>query len=98
MTLVMLTVRAVAMAAGMRHQLLVRAFRALDLHHRAGLGAAVLHRRESARVVRREPMPILRQEVGRETVDDRGQPDHLTVPQRMPKPSIKPLMRSMARA
>ena len=35
LTLMMLTVRAMAVAAGMRHQLLLRASRALDLHHGA---------------------------------------------------------------
>ena len=46
LTLVMLAVRAVAMAAGVRHQELMRTFRALDLHLAAGLRAALFHGRE----------------------------------------------------
>jgi len=69
LTLMMLAVRAVAMAAGMRHQFLMRATRALNLHHRAGVRAAVFHRRECAQVIRREPVSILRQEVVLEAVD-----------------------------
>jgi len=45
LTPVMLTVRAVVMAAGVRDQNPVRAVRALDLHVEAGLGAAMFHRR-----------------------------------------------------
>jgi hypothetical protein len=37
-----LTVRAMTMAAGVWHQFLVLASRAFDLHHGAGLGAALL--------------------------------------------------------
>lgn len=44
LTLVVLAVRAVAMAAGVRHALVVCAFAAPDLHHGAGRGAAMLHR------------------------------------------------------
>jgi hypothetical protein len=43
-----------------------------------------------------ELVPILRQKVGLEGVDDFGQTDHLTCPQVMLKPSIRPLIRSMA--
>ena len=96
LTLMMLTVRAMAVAAGMRHQLLLRASRALDLHHGAGLGAAVFHRRQGSIVVGRESIPVLRQEVSLEGVDDGSQPDHVTFPQAMPKPSMRPLMRSRA--
>ncbi len=45
-TLMVLTVRAVAMAAGMWHQFLMLASRAFDLHHGAGLCAALFHGRE----------------------------------------------------
>ena len=96
LTLIVLTVGAVAVAAGMRHQFLLRASRAFDLHHGAGLGAALFHRRQGSIVVGRESVPVLRQEVGLEGVDDGRQTDHLTCPQRMPKPSIRPLMRSRA--
>ncbi len=43
LTLMVLTVRAVAMTAGMGHQLLVLASRAFDLHHGAGLRATLFH-------------------------------------------------------
>ena len=95
-TLMVLTVRAVAMAAGMWHQFLMLASRAFDLHHGAGLCAALFHGRECSIVVRAESVPVLCQEVGLEGVDDGSQADHLTFPQVMPKPSIRPLIRSMA--
>jgi len=91
-----LTVRAVAMAAGVGHQFLMRASGAFDLHHGAGLRAALFDGRERSIVVRRESVPVLRQEVGLEGVDDASQADHLTFPQVMPKPSIRPWIRSMA--
>jgi hypothetical protein len=43
-----------------------------------------------------EPVPVLRQEAGLEAIDDFSQANHLTFPQSMPKPSIRPLMRSRA--
>ena len=91
-----LTVRAVAMAAGMRHQPLVFASRAFDLHHGAGLCAALLHGRECSIVLSGESVPVVRQKVRFEGVDDRSQADHLILPQVMAKPSIRPLIRSMA--
>src|SRR5471032_454477 len=44
LTLMVLTVRAVAMATGMRHRSLMRTFAVLDLHLGAGLCAAIFHR------------------------------------------------------
>ena len=41
LTLMMLAVQAVAVAAGMRHPFLMLTFRVFDLHHRAGLRAAM---------------------------------------------------------
>jgi hypothetical protein len=38
----------------------------------------------------------LREEIRLEGVDDRSESDHLACPQTEEKPSIKPLMRSMA--
>ena len=96
LALVVLAVLAVAMAAGMRHPFLMRASCALDVHHGAGFCAALFHRRECPSVLGSEPVPILRQEVGLEAVDDGGQADHLTRPQAMPKPSIRRLIRSRA--
>jgi len=72
------------------------AFRALDLHLEAGLGTAVLHRRQCPRVLEGDAVSVLRQEVGLEGGDDRSQRDHMTFPQLTAKPSIKPLMRSRA--
>ena len=93
---VVLAVRAVAMAAGVRHQDLMLAPRALHLHLGAGLRAAVSHGRQRPRVVGREFVAVLREEVGREGFDDGSEQDHLTSLQPMAKPSIKPLMCSMA--
>ena len=69
--------RAVAVAAGMRHQLLLRTFRAFHLHLRAGFGATVFHRREGASVFRPESIPAGGEQVGFEGIDDSGQADHL---------------------
>jgi hypothetical protein len=96
LTLVVLTVRTMAMATGMRHPFLMRTFAALDLHHGTGLCAAVFHRRDGSIVFRPESVPVLRQEVCLEGFDNGRQAHHLTVPQAMLKPSIKPLMRSRA--
>ena len=96
LTLMMLAVRAVAVAAGMWHQFLMLTCRAFDLHHGAGLRAAMFHGRECAVVIRRELIPVLRQEVRLEGVNDGSQADHLTCPQVMEKPSIRPLIRAMA--
>ena len=70
LTLVVLAVRAVAMAAGMRNQYPMLTGRAFGLHLGAGLRAALLHGRECAPVVRRESVLVVRQEVGFEGVDD----------------------------
>jgi hypothetical protein len=80
----------------MRHQRLMLAFGTFDLHLQARLRAAMRHRRESAQLVKRQFVPVLRQEVCLEGVDHGRQPDHLTFPQSMEKLSIRPLMRSMA--
>ena len=96
LTLMVLTVWAVAMAAGVRDQHLMLASGALDLHLRAGLRAAVFHRRERAHVVGSEAIAVLRPQVRFEGFDDRGKPDHLTCLQAMVKPSIKTLIRSRA--
>ena len=91
-----LAVGAVAMAAGVGHQLLMFTSCAFDLHLSAGGGAALFDGRECARVVRRESKPVLREEIGFEGVDDTRQPDHLTDPQVILKLSIRLLIRSMA--
>ena len=87
-----LTVRAMAMTAGMRDQQGLR----LHLHLRAGVAAALLHRRQGPQVLGRESIPELCAQVDLEGLDDCGKPDHLTCPQVIAKLSIKPLMRSMA--
>ena len=96
LTLMVLTVRAVAMAAGMRHQLLMFALRAFDLHHGAGVRAALLQGGQCAVVRRGESVPVLRYEIRLEGFDDFSQADHLTCPQAMLKPSIRALIRSSA--
>jgi hypothetical protein len=80
LALMVLTVRAVAMAAGMRHQRLMRTLRAFDLHLGAGLRAAVLHGAQGALVSGQQTRAVLGEQFGFEGVDDRGQADHLTAP------------------
>jgi hypothetical protein len=96
LTLVVLAMRAVAVATGMRPQCLMFAFGAFDLHLQARLRAAMRHRRQGAQVVKGQFVPVLRQEVCLEGVDHGSQPAHLTFPQSMEKRSIRPLIRSMA--
>ena len=96
LALVVLAVRAVAMAARMWHQRLMLAFAAFDLHLWAGLRAAVFHRREGLSVHGAELGSVLREELRLEGVDGRSEADHLTIPQAMVNPSIRALMRSMA--
>ena len=96
LALVVLTVRAVAMAAGMGHQRLMIALGAGDLHLRTGLGAAVLHRRQRPRVLGSQALPVLREERRLESVDEPSQANHLIAPQAMVNPSIRALIRSMA--
>ena len=91
-----LAVWTVAMTAGVRNQALMLAAGALDVHLAARLGAAWFHGRECPRVLGFEFVPVLRQEVSAEGIDNGGEPDHLICPQEIPKPSIRPLMRSMA--
>ena len=70
LTLMMLAVRAMAMAAGMRHPLLMLTFQALNLHLGAGLRAALFYGRECPIVPRPEPVTVLRQKVRLEGFDD----------------------------
>jgi hypothetical protein len=70
LALVVLTVRAKAMAAGMRHEVVVRTVTALNLHHRTGRAAAMLDRRQRLYLVKAQPVTKLRQEVGSEFGDD----------------------------
>jgi len=69
---------------------------ALHLHLRAGLRTAESHRCECLQMRGRQLATVLGAEVGSEGVDHSGQPDHLTFPQEMAKPSIRPLMRRVA--
>ena len=68
--LVVLTMRAVAMAAGVWNQDLVLATGALHLHLGTGVSAALLDGRERAIVIGGEAVAVLREELGREGVDD----------------------------
>jgi hypothetical protein len=96
LALVGLTVRAVAVAAGMGHQTLMPALRALHLHARARLAAALTDGGQRPQVLGAEPVAVLRQEIRLEGLDDGSQPDHFTAPQAMENPSIRALMRSRA--
>ena len=92
----MLAVRAVAMATGMRHSLLMPTGRALNVHLEAALRTAMFHRRQRLSVSRRQPVPILRQNICLEGLNDCRQADHLIRPQVREKLSMRPLIRSSA--
>ena len=94
--LVGLTVRAVAMAAGMGNQAVVRALRARQLALRAGVRAALPDRGQRLQVIGCQPLAVLRQEIRLEALDDWCEPDHFTVSQAMENPSIRALMGSSA--
>jgi hypothetical protein len=72
----MLTMRAQAVAAGMRNQFLVIAIRALNLHHRTAGTAAVPNRLECMKLIKAQPMAKSRQEISLELGDDRSEADH----------------------
>jgi hypothetical protein len=74
----------------------VLALGALELHLEAGLGATVFHRRQCPVVLGGEFVAVVGEQVCFEGVDEASEPDHLTFPQAMEKPSISALMRSMA--
>jgi len=80
LALVVLTVRAKAMAAGMRDEVVVRTVTALNLHHRTGRAAAVLDRRQRLHLVKAQPGTELREEVGSEFGDDGSETDHRGAP------------------
>ena len=72
----MLAVRAKAMAAGMRDEVVVGTVTALNLHHRTGRAAAVFDRRQRLHLVNAQPVTELREEVGAEFGDEGGEADH----------------------
>ena len=80
LALVVLAMRAEAMAAGMRHEAVVLAVSALELHHRAGLAAAVLDCCQCPKLIKAQPVAKLRQEVGFELGDNSRQADHRGAP------------------
>jgi hypothetical protein len=80
LALVVLTVRAKAMAAGMRDEVVVRTVTALNLHHRTGRAAAIAHRRQGPKLLKAQPVAKLRQEVRFEFGDDKAEADHRGVP------------------
>ena len=96
LALVVLAVRAKAMAAGMRNEFLLIAAFALNLHHRAGRAAAIAHRRECPKLIEAQAVAKLRHEVRFEFGNDRAEADHRGVPLLRQKRSISALMRSMA--
>ena len=80
LALVVLAMRAKAMAAGMRNEVVVGTVAALNLHHRAGRAAAIAHGREGLKLLEAQPVTKLRQEVRFEFGDDRAEADHRGVP------------------
>jgi hypothetical protein len=96
LALVVLAVGTQAMTARVRHQRVLFAARAAQLHHRAGGAATALHGVECASLVGAEPLAEAGVEVGLEAGDDGGERDHDFTARARVKPSISPLMRSMA--
>jgi hypothetical protein len=80
LALVVLTVRAKAMAVGIRYEVVVRTVTALNLHHRTGRAAAIAQGREGTKLIEAQPVAKLRQEVRFEVADDRAEADHRVVP------------------
>jgi hypothetical protein len=72
----MLTMRAQAMATGMRHEALLRTGLALSLHARAGRRTAMLHGIQRADMAGQQARTVLREEIALECFDDRLQVDH----------------------
>lgn len=64
----------------MRHEDLVLAVVAADLHLQTGLVAAALHGHQRAPLIGVELAAILGQKVALEVLDDGGEADHLTFP------------------
>jgi len=75
-----LAMRAKAMAAGMRNELVLIAACALDLHHWAGQAAAIVQGRKGLKLLKTQPVAKLRQEVRFELGDDRAEADRRGVP------------------
>src|SRR5699024_9818177 len=96
LALVVLTVRAGAVAAGVRHEGLPLAALALDPHARAGRGAAVLHGGKRPALAGEKALGVLVEELGLEGLDDRRKGRHCTARHVTEKPSIRALMRSTA--
>lgn len=96
LAVVVLTVRAVTVAAGMGNQAAVLALRALQLDLRAGVRAALPQGGQRPQVLGAESVTVLRQEIRFEGLDDLREADHLSAPQAMENPSIRALMRSRA--
>jgi hypothetical protein len=96
LALVVLTVRAKAMAAGMRHEVVVRTVAALNLHHRTGRAAAVFDRRQRLHLVNAQPVTELREEVGSEFGDEGSEADHRGASWASVNRSISALIRSIA--
>ena len=80
LALVVLTVRAKLMAAGMRDEVVVRTVTALNLHHRTGRAAAIAHGRKGPKLLKAQTVAKLRQEVRFELGDDKAEADHRGVP------------------
>ena len=80
LALVVLTMGAETVTAGMRNETLVIAVAALHLHHRAGRTAALANRRERPELVNAQAVAKLREEVGFKLADDGREADHRGAP------------------
>jgi hypothetical protein len=95
LAVVVLAVRAGAVAAGVGHAALLAAARALRQHARRKAGAAALHCRQRLVLAGQQPVAVALQQRRLEAFDQLGQRDHSTVPQRRVKLLISALMRAL---
>lgn len=96
LALVVLTVGAQPVAAGMGHPELLLAGRAAGLHFRAQCRPAGFHGRQGLVLLRLQPVAVLGQERRLELFDEGSEMNDFTPLQPMEKPAISVLMRIVA--
>jgi hypothetical protein len=96
LALMVLAVRTVAMATGVRHEELFVTVATLRLHPWAERGATLLHGGQRPPLAREQAILVFCQQRRLEGFDDRCEADHLTAPHAMEKPFIKALMSRVA--
>jgi len=93
LALKVLAVRATAMPAGVRNQVLCLTAVTPDQHAGGRRGSAVLHGGHGLQVTGQSSVRVLREVGACKALDEAGQCDHLTRPQSMLKRLIKASMR-----